>query len=197
VTRVPLFITPVEMPYRLSDDRGGSLFPVRVDAIAQDATAAVAAAQVLIRSLATLRHRGRTIELVPERIRIGAVGREMEGPYAYVLAHGNHIQHLAFPARLDNKAGEVMGNAFSGLDPNLLLGVVMDCSPLAYINTSGLASIAAHAKRIRLRLFRVSESVRRVFQIVGLTEMLRILPDLRSALDDLATHAPATPASST
>ena len=192
-----LFTIPVEMPYRLSDDRTGTLFPVRVDTIAHDAAAAVAAAQALIRSLAALRYRGRDVETVPERVRIGAVGQEVEGPYAYVLGQRDHIQHLAFPARLDNRSGEVMGNAFAGLDPNLLLGVVMDCNPLAYINTSGLASIAAHAKRIRLRLFRVSESVRRVFQIVGLIEMLRIFPDLRSALDDLTVHSPANPASST
>lgn len=187
---------PVEMPYRLSDDRTGTLFPVRVDAIAHDAAAAVAAAQALIRSLAAVRHRGRAIETIPERLRIGAVGSEVEGPYAYVLEQGDHIRHLAFPARLDNRSGEVMGDAFAGLDPTQLLGVVMDCNPLAYINTSGLASIAAHAKRIRLRLFRVSESVRRVFQIVGLTEMLRIFPDLRSALDDLALNSPTNPASS-
>jgi anti-anti-sigma regulatory factor len=173
------------MPYRLRDERDGALFSVQVNAVASNEASAVAAAQALVRSLAGLKHRGRAIEALPERVKVGAIGRQVEGPYAYVLTHGNLIHHLDFPSRIDSQSGEVMGNAFAGLDPNLLLGVVMDCNPLTYINTSGLASIAAHAKRIQLRLFRVSDPVRRVFQIVGLVQLLRIFPDLRSALEDL------------
>ncbi len=184
------------MPYRLRDDRDQALFSIQVNAVASSETSAVAAAQALIRCLAALKHRGQPIEVLPDRAKVGAVGRQIEGPYAYVLTHGNLIHHLDFPARIDSQSGEVMGNAFAGLDPNLLLGVVMDCNPLTYINTSGLASIAAHAKRIQLRLFRVSEPVRRVFQIVGLVQMLRIFPDLRTALDDLNNSAVPVPATS-
>jgi len=184
---VPLFDIPIVMPYRLRDERDGALYSVQVNAVASNEASAVAAAQALVRSLAGLKHRGRAIEALPERVKVGAIGRQIEGPYAYVLTHGNLIHHLDFPSRIDSQSGEVMGNAFAGLDPNLLLGVVMDCNPLTYINTSGLASIAAHAKRIQLRLFRVSDPVRRVFQIVGLVQLLRIFPDLRSALDDLGT----------
>jgi anti-anti-sigma regulatory factor len=192
---VPLFDIPVVMPYRLRDERDGALFSVQVNAVASNEASAVAATQVLVRSLGLLKHRGRTVEVLPERVKIGAMGRQIEGPYAYVLTHGSLIHHLDFPSRIDSQSGEVMGDAFTGLDPALLLGVVMDCNPLTYINTSGLASIAAHAKRIHLRLFRVSDPVRRVFQIVGLVQLLRIFPDLRSALDDLHTPQPAIPAS--
>jgi anti-anti-sigma regulatory factor len=69
----------------------------------------------------------------------------------------------------------------------------MDCHPLTYINTSGLASIAAHAKRIQLRLFRISDPVRRVLEIVGLHQMLKIFPDLKSALNDLTASQPVDP----
>lgn len=194
---MPLFAIPVVMPYRLRDDREGVLFPVQVEAVASTTAAAVATAQTLVHRHGSLKHRGRAIETLPEHVRIGALGRMIEGPYAYVLRHGNHIHHLDFPARIDNRSGGVMGDAFAGLDPNQLLGVVMDCNPLAYINTTGLASIAAHAKRIQLRLFRVSDPVRRVFEIVGLAQLLRIFPDLRSALDDLDTTLPPGPASAT
>lgn len=182
------------MPYRLRDDRDKALFSVQVNAVASNEASAIAAANALIRCLAGLKHRGQPVEVLPERAKIGAIGRQIEGPYAYVLTHGNLIHHMDFPARIDSQSGEVMGNAFAGLDPNLLLGVVMDCNPLTYINTSGLASIAAHAKRIQLRLFRVSEPVRRVFQIVGLVQLLRIFPDLRMALDDLNSSPSALPA---
>ena len=190
---MPLYDIPIVMPYRLRDERDGAMFSVQVNAVASSEAAAVAASQALVSSLGGLKHRGRAVETIPERVKIGSVGRQIEGPYAYVLTHGNLIHHLDFPSRIDSQSGEVMGNAFAGLDPNLLLGVVMDCNPLTYINTSGLASIAAHAKRVQLRLFRVSEPVRRVFQIVGLVQMLRIFPDLRSALEDLGT--PQTPVS--
>lgn len=185
------------MPYRLRDASDGVLYSVQVNAVASNEASALAAAQALVRSLGAMRHRGHQIEAVPERAKLGSVGRQIEGPYAYVLTNGNLIHHLDFPARIDSQSGEVMGNAFAGLDPQLLLGVVMDCNPLTYINTSGLASIAAHAKRIQLRLFRVSEPVRRVFQIVGLEQLLRIFPDLRSALDDLVVPpAPLTTSAS-
>jgi anti-anti-sigma regulatory factor len=184
------------MPYRVRDERDGALFSIQVNAVASNEASAVAATQALVRSLGGLRHRGHQIEVLPERVKVGAIGRQIEGPYAYVLTNGNLIHHLDFPSRIDSQSGEVMGNAFAGLDPSLLLGVVMDCNPLTYINTSGLASIAAHAKRIHLRLFRVSEPVRRVFQIVGLVQLLRIFPDLRSALEDLNTPPQAVPAPS-
>lgn len=182
------------MPYRLRESRDGILYSVQVNAVASNEASALAASQVLVRCLGTIRHRGQTVDVMPDRAKIGGVGRQIEGPYAYVLTNGNLIHHLDFPARIDSQSGEVMGNAFAGLDPNVLLGVVMDCNPLTYINTSGLASIAAHAKRIQLRLFRVSEPVRRVFQIVGLEQLLRIFPDLRSALDDLVVPPAPLPA---
>jgi len=194
---VPLFDIPVVMPYRLRDDRDSALYSVQVNAVASSEASALAAAQALVRAHGGIKHRGHAIEVLPDRAKIGATGRQIEGPYAYVLTHGNLIHHLDFPARIDSQSGEVMGDAFAGLDPALLLGVVMDCHPLTYINTSGLASIAAHAKRIQLRLFRVSEPVRRVFQIVGLVQLLRIHADLRSALDDLIAAQPALPASTT
>lgn len=190
---MPLFDIPVVMPYRLRDDRSAAFFSVQVNTVASNEAAAIAAAKILVHALGSLRHQGKDIDVHVERAKIGSVGRQIDGPYAYILTHGNLIHHLDFPARIDSQSGEVMGNAFAGLDPSLLLGVVMDCYPLTYINSSGLASIAAHAKRIHLRLFRISEPIRRVLEIVGLFQMLKIFPDLKSALSDLSTPQPVDP----
>jgi anti-anti-sigma regulatory factor len=190
---MPLFDIPVVMPYRLRDDRNAALFSVQVNTVASNEAAAISAAKLLVHTLGSLRHHGKDIDVQVERAKVGPVGRQIDGPYAYILTHGNLIHHLDFPARIDSQSGEVMGNAFAGLDPNLLLGVVMDCHPLTYINTSGLASIAAHAKRIQLRLFRISDPVRRVLEIVGLHQMLKIFPDLKSALNDLTASQPVDP----
>jgi anti-anti-sigma regulatory factor len=185
---MPLLEFPVAIPYRLLDDRDGVHFLVQVRAIASGEPAAIATAQVLVKALASLHHRGKAVEVLIERTKVGAPGGQVDGPYVYVLTHGNHIHHLAFPPRIDSQSGEVMGNAFAGLDPKTLHGVVMDCHPLVYINTAGLASIAAHAKRLHLRLFRVSDPVRRVFEIVGLMQLLHVHSTLQSALDHLVNE---------
>lgn len=189
---MPLHDIPIVIPYRLSGDHGGVLYPLQIHTVTSGEAAALATAKLLARTVANIRHPGRTVEVVSERAKSGQPARQVDGPYAYVLTTGNHIHHLDFPARIDSQSGEVMGDAFAGLDPTTLHGVVMDCYAMAYINTSGLASIAGHAKRLRLRLFRVSEPVRRVFEIVGLTQLLRILPTLQTALEDLnAEHQAA------
>jgi anti-anti-sigma regulatory factor len=182
---MPLHDIPVVVPYRLNDDRNGVLYPLQIHTVASSDAVALATAKVLAQTVASIRHPGRPIQVVGERAKSGQPARQVDGPYAYVLTTGNHIHHLDFPARIDSQSGEVMGDAFAGLDPGTLHGVVMDCHAMTYINTAGLASIAGHAKRLHLRLFRVSEPVRRVFEIVGLTTLLRILPTLQAALGDL------------
>ncbi len=182
---MPLHDIPVVIPYRLSGDPGNVLYPLQVHTVASGEAAALATAKLLTHTIANLRHPGRIVEVVSERAKCGQPTRQVDGPYAYVLTVGSHIHHLDFPARIDSQSGEVMGDAFAGLDPTTLHGVVMDCHAMTYINTAGLASIAGHAKRLHLRLFRVSEPVRRVFEIVGLTQLLRIMPTLQAALDDL------------
>jgi anti-anti-sigma factor len=126
--------------------------------------------------------------VLADRAKIGQVRQQIDGPYAYVLTQGNRIHHLTFPARIDSQSGESMGNTFAGIDPKTLNAVLMDCHALTYINTAGLASIAAHAKRLHLRLFRISEPVRKVFEIVGLLQMLRVHGTLQSALDSLVSE---------
>jgi anti-anti-sigma regulatory factor len=185
---MPLFDIPVVVPYRLRDDRDGVLYSVQVHAIASAESAALAIGTMLVAAHARINHPTRATEVLPDRAKAGQPGQQIDGPYAYVLTQGNRIHHLTFPARIDSKSGESMGNAFAGIDPKTLHAVLMDCHPLTYINTAGLASIAAHAQRLHLRLFRISEPVRKVFEIVGLLQMLRVQPSLQSALDDLVAE---------
>ena len=183
---MPLHDFPVIMPYRLSSATDESLYSLQIHTVVSTEAAAIATAKVLASAVASLRHPQQAFELMADRAKIGSSGRQIEGPYAYVLTKGNHLFHLDFPARIDTQAGDIMGNSFAGLDPTSLLGVVMDCHSLAYINTSGLANLAAHAKRIHLQLFRVSEPVRRVFEIVGLLHLINIHPTMQLALEQLS-----------
>jgi anti-anti-sigma regulatory factor len=182
---MPLHEFPVVVPYRLRDESDGVMYSIQVHAVASADKAAVAIATLLVQGLAQIRHPGRAIEAVTDRIKIGPPRQQIDGPYAYVLTQGNRIHQLTFPARIDSQSGESMGNAFAGIDPKTLYAVLLDCHALTYINTAGLASIAAHAKRLHLRLFRISDPVRKVFEIVGLLQMLRVHTSLQAALEDL------------
>ncbi len=185
---MPLYDIPVVVPYRLKDDTDGVLYSVQVHAIASAESAALAIGAMLVAAHARIQHPTRATEVLVERAKAGQPGQQVDGPYAYVMTQGSRIGNLTFPPRIDSKSGESMGNAFAGIDPKTLHAVLLDCHPLTYINTAGLASIAAHAKRLHLRLFRISEPVRKVFAIVGLLHMLRVHPTLQAALDDLVAE---------
>jgi anti-anti-sigma regulatory factor len=178
---VPLHDFPVIMPYRAANQPDDILRPLQIQTVASEPRAALAAAQVIANALAALQSpSGATI--VNDSVKVGQSGRVIDGPYAYILTKSNRVLHYSFPARIDSEAGEAMGNFFAGLDVTNLFGVIMDCHLLTYINTSGLASLAAHAGRTRLQLFRVSEPVRRVFEIVGLVHLLKIHNSLSDAV---------------
>jgi anti-anti-sigma regulatory factor len=188
---MPLYDVPVVLPYRLRDDPDGALYSIQVRTIASNAKVALSISQALVQTLATLRHPDRAIEVLSDRAKIGVIGQQIDGPYAYVINRGSHIHSLQFPARIDSHSGEIMGNAFAGIDTTTLYCVLMDCYQLSYINTAGLASIAGHTKRLRLRLFRLSDPLRKVLEIVGLMRVLNVHPTLSSALADLIAEQTA------
>jgi anti-anti-sigma regulatory factor len=181
---VPLHDFSVVMPYRAANQPDDILRSLHIQAVASAPPAALATAHIIAQTLAHLQSpSGAT--LLQDSAKVGTSGRVIDGPYAYVLSKNNRVLHYDFPPRIDSEAGEAMGNFFAGLDITQLFGVVMDCHLLTYINTSGLASLAAHAGRTHLQLFRVSEPVRRVFEIVGLIHMLKIHTSLPEALQQL------------
>jgi anti-anti-sigma regulatory factor len=189
---VPLHDFSVIMPYRTAHQPDEILRPLHIQAVASTPRAALATAEMIGATLAALQSPS-GVTMAQESTKVGQSGRVIDGPYAYILTKGNRVLHYDFPARIDSEAGEAMGNLFTGLDVTNLFGVVMDCHTLTYINTSGLASLAAHARRTRLQLFRVSEPVRRVFEIVGLIHLLKIHASLADALAGLEKSYRADP----
>lgn len=184
---MPLHRIPVTVPYTLVGDPEAALFTVQVDAVATAPTGAIATAQVLVEALARMRHPGRGARVVSDRIRVGPQGTQVGGLYAYVLANGYHIPHLDFPARIDQDAAQQLADALSSIDQRNLFGVVADCVYLQYLGSMGVAAIASNAQRVRLRLLRPSDTVVKVFDLVGLRKLVPCFPDLPKACDDLVS----------
>jgi anti-anti-sigma factor len=185
---MPLYAIPVVVPYRLDNDPDGATYTVAVEAIATQASAAQAVAQVLVRAMAQFKHRRQTAHVVTDRVQVGAPGPQIDGPYAYVFTSGNRIGHLAFPQRIDGERGHEVNQMLEGLDQTVL-GVLVDGIHLTYINSLGLAAFAHHASRLNLRMFRVSDPIAKVIEVTGLTRLIPLYPDLASALGELVRKA--------
>lgn len=187
---MPLFDIPVVIPFRLEGDTSDTLYPVHVRTVASGMNPALATAEVLAATLGRLRYPGRKVVVERQRAKIGSPTRQVEGPYAYVFGRGGYIHHIDLPARIENNFGEALGKLFSSCDKHNAFGVVVDCAPLTYINSSGLAAFAANSRM--LILFRLPPSITKVFELVGLNRMLRILPSLTTALAELEKNSTPT-----
>jgi anti-anti-sigma factor len=184
---MPLHRIPVTVPYVLVGDPTASLFTVQVDAVATSPTGAIATAQVLVEALARMRHPGRGARVASDRVRVGTIGAQVSGFYAYVLANSFHIAHLDFPSRIDQTAAQQLADTFTGIDQRNLYGILADCVYLNYLGSMGLAAVASNAQRVRLRLIRPSEGVLKVLDMVGLRKMVPCFPDLPKACEDLVS----------
>ena len=184
---MPLHKIPVTVPYSLVGDPTASLFTIQVDAVATSPTGAIATAQVLVEALARMRHPGQGAKVVTERVRVGAIGDQVVGLYAYVLTNSFHIAHLDFPARLEQDAAQRLADTFGGIDQRNLYGILADCVYLSYISSMGLAALASNAQHVRLRLIRPTAGVTKVLEMVGLAKMVPSFPDLPKACDDLVS----------
>jgi anti-anti-sigma factor len=182
---MPLHKIPVTVPYTLVGDANASLFTVQVDAVATSPTGAIATAQVLVEALARMRHPGQGAKVATDRIRVGALGAQVNGLYLYILANSYHINHLDFPARLEQAAAQQVSDSLTGIDQRNIYGVIADCVYLNYISSMGLAALASNAQRVRLRLLRPNAGIIKVLEMVGLQRMVPVFPDLPKACDDL------------
>jgi len=188
---MPLYAVPVVVPYALDDDPDGASYTVSEQAVATTPQAGQAVAQVLVKALIQIRHPGVAAHLTTDRIKVGHPGPVVEGPYAYVITRGNHLNHVVFPSRIDQSRGAELDQILTGLDDGSVLGVLMDGIHLTYINSSGLAALAAHSQRLNLRFFRVSEAIQKVLEITSLTRVVPTYADLTSALAALVRSAVA------
>ena len=182
---MPLAAIPVSIPYRLTDDTESVPVPIQVDAVATEPKAALATAYVLVQGLAKLRHPGRPIQVQADRCQIGRPGAPVTTPYAYILGTSQFIPHVVLPARVEGPSALTLDQTLKGI-PDGQLGVIIDCATLGYMNSQGLAGLAAHAARLRLRLFRVPDPIAKVLSVVGLDRIIRCSPTLQAAIEDLA-----------
>jgi anti-anti-sigma regulatory factor len=182
---MPLFCIPVTVPYTLVGDPEASLFTVQVDTVATSPTGAIATAQVLVEALARMRHPGRGAHVASDRIRIGPVGVPVTGFYVYVLANGFHIPHLDFPDRIDQDAAKGLADSLGAIDTRNLFGVIADAVYLHYVSSMGIAALASNAARVRLRLLRPAAAIVKILDMVGLSRLVPVFPDLPKACDDL------------
>ena len=188
---MPLYSIPVAVAYQLEDDSNGIPYAIGIQSVGTGPQAAQAISLVLTKALIAMRHPGKQAKILQDRLKIGQLGPQVEGPYAYVFTRGNHINQLAFPARIDQDRGSHLEEAFAGLDGATTLGVLVDCIHLTYINSTGLGAFAAHAARLNMRLFRVSDPIAKVFEITGLTRAVPAYQDLPSALAALVRESNA------
>ncbi len=188
---MPLFTIPVMLPFQV-EGADAQVIPVQVTAAASSTPAALATAQVLVAAYTRARLPGVKVRLMVDKARIGQPGPQVSGLYAYTFGRGPQIHQLTFPGRLDLDEGHHLGESLKGLDAKSLIGVVFDCHALTYLNSTALAAFAGHAERLNLHLFRVSEPVKKVFELVGITNLVPIHPDLQSALVDLVNRSRAT-----
>ena len=190
---MPLFSHPVVLPYRYDGDADDQFHIGQAHALATTQPAALATAQVLITVQAILRAPGRRPLPAAARARVGAAGMAVEGLYAYVIARNGPIQHLHFPSRLDQDQGARMGDVLNGLDADNIFGLVFDCNQLTYLNSMALASIAGHAERLHIHCCRLSDPVRKVFELVSLHLVVGVHKDLQTALAALVQEYRAKP----
>lgn len=174
-------IFPVVVSYQVADG-SDIIYTVHVHSIAMDSMRAADQAGLLATHWLRLMHGDNAAKILPDRTTVGAPSGQPGGPHFIVLSTSDVISSVTFPRRIDSDPGERMGQVLEGLDPERVFAVLFNCSELGYINTVGLTSLAAHVKRIPLHLFQVPDSVQKVFDIVGLTRYLTILPGLEEAL---------------
>ena len=186
---MPLATYPVSVVYRLTDDPDQAPHSLGVQAVATADKSAMAVAVVLVRTLARLRHPGRTAEVLLDRLKAGAPGAVVDGLYAYVLSRHGHVNHLVFPGRIEQDLGQAVSDTLRGLDEQQTFGVLADAVYLSYINSMGLASLAAHAQRLNMHVFRAQPAIAKVVAMTGLSTLVTMHPDLNSALAALEATA--------
>jgi anti-anti-sigma factor len=174
----------VTVPYGVAG--GAAAGSLQVDAVAGDLASAQAIAAALAATWLRLRHAGSGFQPRAGRAKIGARSEAVEGFYAYVLSRRDHIHRLAFPRRIDGVGGEALAQSLDGLDAAQTFAVVFDLGGLDYINTTGLGALLGNSKRLRLLLSGAGDTIRHVFDAVGLTRLLPLHQDVAAALASLS-----------
>lgn len=89
--------------------------------------------------------------------------------------------------RIDTVTAEAFNSGLNELTGDYAANLVIDCSKLNYISSSGLRVFLISQKRVNaaggsLRLCNLQPSIREIFDISGFSNILKIYPDLQSAV---------------
>ena len=177
--RMSNHVYPVVASYR-SAPGDAVVHSLQVNVVAMDPPRALAQGLLIAKHWLRVQHP--SASLLSDRAKCGAAQSPASGPSLILMGTSDIVQSVVFPARIDSEPGERLGEILAGLDAEKMDAVLFNCADLTYMNTVGLTSLAAHVKRLRLHLFQVPEPVMKVFEIVGLSRYLTILPGLEESL---------------
>jgi anti-anti-sigma factor len=97
---------------------------------------------------------------------------------------------------LDTASATIFESRLLGLIDRGERMIVVDCSALEYVNSAGLKVFLLAAKRLeplsgKLVLCSLAPSVLMIFEMIGFTRIMKIVPSLDEALRILRGEAPA------
>lgn len=186
---MPLYSIPVVMPYRIDLDDGAPMYNLHVETVASSRKAALSTAKALCKLVSMLNFGEPARDILVERAQVGELVHQVVGPYCYILTKSQHVPNLSFPPRLDRESSLTLLESFKGISTKHVHGVLMDCAPLTFIDSSAMSALASCTKLHNLQLFRVSEPIMKIFTIVGLHKVLPIHNEITGAMDALYHHA--------
>lgn len=98
------------------------------------------------------------------------------------------IFHIKVVGEIDAGTSLQLDNAFKEISEKNTKKVVVDLSDLSYISSAGLGVFISHidefeSNQIKLALFGLSDTVKEVFEILGLEKLLTISEDKASAIE--------------
>jgi anti-anti-sigma factor len=96
---------------------------------------------------------------------------------------------------LDTATSTIFESRLLGLIDRGERKVVVDCGELEYVNSAGLKVFLLAAKRLeplggKLVLCALAPSVLMIFEMIGFTRIMKIVPSLEEALQALGGQAP-------
>jgi anti-anti-sigma factor len=97
---------------------------------------------------------------------------------------------------LDTAAAPVLEKHLLGLIDNGERRIVIDCAPLEYVNSAGLKVFLLVAKRLdtisgQMAICSLAPSVLMIFEMIGFTRIMKIVPTREEAVRAVADNAPA------
>ena len=192
---MPLYSIPIMLPYRMEAHANAPVYSLQVEAVASSAAAGLSTAKALCKLIAFMRFGEAPREILSERAMVGALRNQVIGPYIYVITKSQRIPHLSFPPRLDHEASQNLLESIKGLDKRFVDGLLMDCAPLTYLDSSSMSALNSCAQSMNFQMFRVSEPIMKILTLVGLHKVLPIHHDITTAMDALVHRAKMTESS--